>query len=670
MTASLESFFLPEGPLAGCIPNFEPRAEQREMATAVQQALADKSHLIVEAGTGVGKSFAYLLPCALWAAQEKKKVVVATYTKALQEQLIRKDLPVVQAALEKVGLPFRYAILMGSENYLCQQRLDRALGHEKDFFAGAHAEEDLARLHEWSSAAPTGLRSKIPFKVPDPLWNQVCRDSDICLGRRGPHWESCLYRKDITAAREADLLIINQHLFFAGVPLPAFDAVVIDEAHNLEKVAAQFLGLAFTNRQLKRLLDDLYNPQSGRGLSARLKGMDRVWTGKIRENVKAATAQGQELFQALRQTLGNSSAKRVTQAGIVADSLSSALNELVDLLNEAIAKSQSAEEEAEVRALKSRHLEAMQELSTFLKCDSKDHAYWVEEAASSRSTLISANVAPLDVSATLREELFEKYKTVILTSATLAVEKSFTMVKSRLGMGKSLEKWVDSPFDYAKQAAIYTDSRIPDPKESAESFEQAILERGLEIAKIVPGGIFALFTSWQLLEKAYHSWSSAMTGRPIFKQGDESPHDLLEAFKRAGNGLLLGTETFWQGVDVPGSALSCVIITRLPFTSPDSPPEEARQEWMVARGMDVFNEYSLPTAVIRFRQGFGRLIRSKSDFGSVAVLDPRVRTKRYGSVFLRSIPLCRQIYSLPELQRFFEGRIKAPDEIERPVVIF
>jgi ATP-dependent DNA helicase DinG len=212
---------------------------------------------------------------------------------------------------------------------------------------------------------------------------------------------------------------------------------------------------------------------------------------------------------------------------------------------------------------------------------------------------------------------------------------------------------VGLPYDYPRQAAIYTDPSIPDPKEAPEIYEKMILERGLEISRIVPGGIFVLFTSWQLLEKAYRQWAAADAGRPLFKQGDLSPHELLEEFKRAGNGLLLGTETFWQGVDVPGPALSCVAITRLPFTSPDSPLEEARQEWMVARGMDMFNEYTLPTAVIRFRQGFGRLIRTGADFGAVAILDPRIRTKRYGSLFLRSIPACRNVENLEDLRTFF-----------------
>jgi ATP-dependent DNA helicase DinG len=653
VAASLESFFLPEGPLACSTKTFEVRPEQREMAMAVGRALAEKKHLLVEAGTGVGKSFAYLLPCALWAVQQKKRVVIATYTKALQEQLIRKDLPIVEAALRHAGFEFSYALLMGAENYLCQQRLERCLGKEKDLFATTTAEETLANLHRWCGEATTGLRTKIPFKVSDPLWESVCRDSDICLGKKGPYWETCLYRKDMDRARAANVLVVNQHLFLAGGRLPSFEAVVIDEAHNLEKVAAQFLGLAFTNRKLKRLLDDFYNPQSNRGLARRLRGAGRLWFDQVRKSIGQATSDARIFFEAVRSKLGDSLTKRIKEPSVVADTLSPSLTHLVELLGQAVGTSQDSEEEAEIKALKARYLAAILDLTTFLKCESKDHAYWMESMLSRKTPLTSLNVVPLDVSATLKKELFEKHKPVILTSATLAVEKSFAMAKSRLGVGEGLEKWLDSPYDYPHQAAIYTDSAIPDPKDEPETYEKMVLERGLEIARIVHGGIFALFTSRQLLEKAYRQWSASDTGRPLFKQGDRSPHELLEDFKGAGNGLLLGTETFWQGVDVPGPALSCVIITRLPFSSPDSPLEEARMEWMAARGMDVFNEYTLPTAVIRFRQGFGRLIRAKTDFGVVAVLDPRIRTKRYGSLFLRSVPACRRLENLEELRTFF-----------------
>ena len=666
MAASLDSFFNPSGPLAQSTQAFEVRVEQREMARSVDQALQEGRHLIVEAGTGVGKSFAYLLPAALWAVQQKKKVAVATYTKALQEQLVRNDLPVVQDALKRAGLTFKYALLMGAENYLCQQRLARCVQHEPEFLDSPPEHEMLGRLQAWAGTAGTGLRSKIPFPVPSSIWERVRRDTDLCLGRQGPFWESCLFRKDAEgAARAADVLILNQHLLFAGGRLPKFDAVVIDEAHTLEKVGARFSAVSLNNRKVKRLLDDLYNPQSKKGIMRRLN-VSAAWAERLRQAVAAATGKADRFFESLRRQLNGAPALRVQEPGIVEDALSPVLNTLADLLEDALGLSRNSEEEAETRSLKTRVLQTAHELETFLKCEDKNCAYWMESsgarspAGAAKTPVTSLNVAPLDVAETLRAELFKTYSTVILTSATLAVGRSFDAIKARIGMGESLEKWVDSPFDYHRQAALYIDPSIPDPKADPAAYEEALLRRSLEILQRTPGGAFVLFTNWQLLEKAHRAWSVAATGRPLFKQGEASTHELLEQFKRLGNGILLGTETFWQGVDVPGTALSCVILTRLPFVSPESPLEQARQEWMESRGMDVFAEYALPTAITRFRQGFGRLIRSAKDIGAVAILDPRISTKPYGRAFLRSIPPCRSVQSLEALSEFFEEWLAVP----------
>ena len=298
---------------------------------------------------------------------------------------------------------------------------------------------------------------------------------------------------------------------------------------------------------------------------------------------------------------------------------------------------------------------AVEQLKTFLQCKSKEHAYWVEVSQSKRAPYTALNMAPLDVSESLRKDLFGKHCPVILTSATLAVDGSFAMLKSRLGLDESSEVLLDSPFEYERQAVIYNAPDIPDPKEH-EAYERAVLEQCPKIASVVAGGIFVLYTNWQLLEKTSKALTADSTSRPIFKQGEAAPQHLLNEFKKAGNGILLATDTFWQGIDVPGPALSCVIITRLPFLAPDTPLEEARHEWMAAKGMNVFNEYTLPKAIIKFRQGFGRLIRSNTDFGAVVILDPRIRTRKYGAKFLRSIPKCRQVGCLAELKEYFESK--------------
>lgn len=658
--ASLSAFFAPGGLIAQTIRGFEPRQQQSEMASAVQKSLSEAKHLVVEAGTGVGKSLGYLVPSALWATRTKQKVLVATYTKALQEQLTKKDLPLVKTALQMAGLPFQYFLLMGSANYICLRRLQIRLDQSPKLIDdGSRAVLDT--LEDWAKMAESGLRSEAPVRVAQQLWEDVCRDPDLCLRKRCGLRDACLYRKDVARAKEADLVVINQHLFFSGLPLSAFGAVVFDEAHNLEDVASHSLGFSLTSRQIKRLLDDILNLKSGRGLAQRLKVQPPEWIPRIRATTSDAHLAANSFFEDIRRRLGledsqapHPRAKRVREPNIVKDPLSEPLKSLIALLGEAVGLSQKAEEEVEIKAVRNRCLKVLEQLNAFLQCKSKEHAYWAEFVQSKRGSMTSLNTAPLDVSKALKKDLFEKISPVILTSATLAVDGSFAMVKSRLGLDESIEVLLDSPFEYQRQAVIYNAPNVPDPKD-ADAYEKAVLEQSIHVAAAVTGGIFALYTSWKLLEKASKVLTAEATKRPVFKQGDGATHQLLSEFKKAGNGILLATDTFWQGIDVPGPALSCVMITRLPFVSPDSPLEEARHEWMAGRGINAFNEYELPRAVIKFRQGFGRLIRCATDFGAVVVLDPRVRTRRYGAVFLRSVPKCRQVSSVEEMKKFFES---------------
>lgn len=657
------AFFGPDGAVARAVKNFEPRKQQERMAAAVYTAIGEKKHLVVEAGTGVGKSISYLLPAALWAARDKKKVVVATHTKALQEQLVKHDLPVVKAMLAEYGLPLRYFLLMGSANYLCLSRLERSGAHQAGLFDGPGEEASAAELLQWSKTGASGCRSEIPLKVPQRVWEEVCRDPDICLGRRCRLKDSCLYRRDIALAKQADVLVVNQHLFFAGVPIPSFDAVVFDEAHNLEEVASAFMGFSVTDRQVKRLMDDIYNPKSARGLAKRLKNPPANWLAEVRDAVSEINFGSREFFQAITAKLGfdpidgraPAKARRLRESAIVPNTLAQPLLALTVLLSQAIGHSQSDLEEAEIKGHLKRCLALAEHLNAFLECKSAEHAYWVEVSYSKRNPAVSLHRAPVDVSDALRKELFEEGYPVILTSATLAVDGSFEMIKARLGLDDPSELLLDSPFDYEKQAVVFVPPEIPDPRDN-KAYEAAVIKECAGLPAAVDGGIFLLFTSWQLLARSFRALADKFPDRPLFKQGDNLPRHLLAEFKRAGNGILFATDTFWQGIDVPGQALACVVIARLPFLSPDTPLEEARQEWMTARGMNVFNEYTLPKAVVKFRQGFGRLIRNKTDFGAVVVLDPRIRTKRYGAKFLRSIPKCRRIYGLPELKSFFQTK--------------
>ena len=326
------------------------------------------------------------------------------------------------------------------------------------------------------------------------------------------------------------------------------------------------------------------------------------------------------------------------------------------LLSQATPHSQNDMEEAEIKGVLKRCLELSGQVGEFLECKEPHCAYWVEVKGAKKKNEISLNMSPVDVSEDLRKSLFGRNYPVILTSATLAVDGSFKMVRSRIGLDSSLELLLDSPFDYAKQAALLVPEGIPDPAAEAKDYEDAVIEACVHACEAVEGGIFLLFTSWQALSKAALALEGRAGGRPIFKQGDQLPAKLLAEFKRAGNGVLLATDTFWQGVDVPGQALACVVIARLPFTSPDTPLEETREEWMKAKGLNFFVDYTLPKAVVKFRQGVGRLIRTKKDFGAVIVLDPRVRTKRYGAKFMRSLPKFAHVAGFKDLEDFFIAR--------------
>lgn len=659
----LGAIFDAEGAVSRAIKGFEPRAQQARMAEAVARALEEPRHLVVEAGTGVGKSLAYLIPAAFWAARNKKKVIIATHTKALQAQLVRKDLPVVKAVLAEEGLPLSYFLLMGSSNYLCLARLGRAAGQAPELFDEDGNREALEQLKSWAPTAESGCRAEIPFSIPQRAWEEVCRDADICLKKKCPFKSACFYNKDAARAARSDIVVVNQHLFFAGMPLPVFDAVIFDEAHNLEEVAAAFMGFSLTDRGIKRFLDEIFTPKSNRGLAHRLARPPAGWVEEVKEAVREVSHASKDFFRGITEKLSLSDlpvkdqnrTRRVREAGIVANTLQAPLLELSVLLSQAIPNSQSDLEEAEIKACLKRCLELSGQVHEFLACKEASCAYWVEVKSSKKKFEISLNMAPVDVSEDLRKSLFGSNYPVILTSATLAVDGSFKMAKSRIGLDQSLELLLDSPFDYTRQAALLVPEGIPDPASEGQAYEETVIKACIRTCEAVEGGIFLLFTSWSALARAAKALEGRVGGRPVFKQGDQLPSKLIADFKHAGNGLLLATDTFWQGVDVPGQALACVVIARLPFTSPDTPLEETRKEWMTAKGQNFFADYTLPKAVVKFRQGVGRLIRTKKDFGALVILDPRVQTKRYGPKFLRSIPKCARVADFRTLKYFFRA---------------
>ena len=620
--ASVPSVFGPGGRLASVLDGYETRPEQEQLAAAVAGAFAGREHLLAEAGTGTGKSLAYLVP----ALQSGLRVVVATATKALQEQLLTKDVPLAAAAL---GREVNVAVLKGRQNYLCRKSV-----HGFELLGGAlfqRAEDGRAfeGLRGWIEATETGDRSELPFEPSDTLWSELAVGSERCLGRRCPFVGSCFAEAARARAQGADLVITNHALYFADLGvrerldkpgvLPEHDAVVFDEAHRLEDAAASWLGGRVTRAGLHRLAGDVDRACREAMTPVPARAVDRV------ERAGAA------LLDAVAPATGRSRLRRPPV------SLGLALAERLVQLAEALAGRSD-----ELDALAARALGASADVEACLDPDDPGRVIWAEPDALAW--------APVDVSRELRERLWEAGPTAVLVSATLGAAGDFGFVRDRLGVRQARELCIGSPFDFTEQTLLYLPQGMPDPR-SPGALER-VAEEVLALCSLSAGRALVLTSSYRALGAV----AAGLRGRipyELLVQGDAPRERLLERFRDEVESVLVATATFWQGVDIPGEALSLLVIDKLPFQAPGDPLVEARCERIAADGGDWFMEYALPSAVLQLRQGFGRLIRSHSDRGVVAVLDPRLRTRPYGRVFLESLPPCRIVEDRADVAVFF-----------------
>ena len=685
--SDVRSILAPDGPLAAAMPGFESRAEQLRMASEIHECFASGRHLLVEAGTGIGKSFAYLVPAVLWATRreapghDERRIVISTHTRALQEQLARKDLPLLERALLPCGIEFRHSLLMGSENYLCVQRLSETALQAAELF-DQPSTAVVRALQRHAGSAPSGLRSEIPFAVPGEVWNRVKRDRDICLGPRGPFWDSCLYRRDLERSREAHLLVVNHALFLldlatGGRILPPHRIAVLDEAHRIEDVALSQFGTSVSDRAVARLLSDI-DPQrhsdgrrgnrSGRltnrsgpcGLRPVLRAVEEsaaTFFDEVAARV-AAIPTGRARGDRRAAPNGSTSPVRVQRPGLAEDRVRGPLEDLERRLDAAGKEAATPIESLSFSSLASRARVLRERIGLFLTQRLEDAVYWVETASAPRRG-VTLRVSPVEVAPILRQHLFEGGRTVAMTSATLTAAGSFAHIRRRLGVTAAHDVALGSPFDFREQALLYLPDTMPDPVSDPNGYSDAVVTECRRLLLASDGGAFLLFTSYALLRQVHDALACepVLAGLRLFRHEPGAASSILEDFRMTRRGVLLGTMTFWQGVDVPGDALRCVIITRLPFDVPDQPLTQARAEMLRARGLDPFLEDALPDAVLTFRQGFGRLIRSREDRGLVAVLDPRARTRPYGAAFLESIPSCPQTGSIEEVRRFYDRAV-------------
>ncbi|HHS83903.1 MAG TPA: ATP-dependent DNA helicase, partial [Gammaproteobacteria bacterium] len=587
-----------EGPLAHHIPGFAPRQAQQEMAEAVEQAIANSSLLIAEAGTGTGKTFAYLVPALL----SGEKVIISTGTKNLQDQLFHKDLPVVRNAL---GVPVTVAMLKGRGNYLCTHRLD--LAEDQGRFTSRKQLDQLLRIRSWSGRTRSGDTSEMDDIPEDaPVWGMVTSNADNCLGQECPDFSDCHVMRARRKAQEADVVVVNHHLLFAdmalreggfGEILPSANALILDEAHQLPDVASSFFGQSVTGNQLLELARDTISEDLQE--AGEDKTLQRQ-ADKLQKTVQEMRlAFGQEQRRSPWRTVANEPAMQEAVG-----KLHEALQELQQLLEPQAQRGKGLE-----NCLK-RCSELLERFGCLTGDSPEEHIHWFETYKRS----FSLHLTPLNIATIFRDKVQQRNTAWIFTSATLAVGSQFDYFSSRMGLSDAETCRWDSPFDYPRQAVLYVPEQMPDP--AASGYTEAVLERAQEVIRLSQGRAFILFTSHRALQWAAQQLKEKLE-YPLLVQGEMPRSHLLERFRELGNAVLLGTSSFWEGVDVRGEALSCVIIDKLPFASPGDPVTEARIDALRARGGNPFMEFQLPEAVLTLKQGAGRLIRDDRDRGAL-----------------------------------------------------
>jgi ATP-dependent DNA helicase DinG len=649
--------FRDNGAIASKLETYETRLEQIEMVQAVEEAIASGSDLIVEAGPGVGKSLAYLVPFIHWAVTEGKRVMVSTYTKALQNQLFVKDLPFLKEAL---GLDLRYVLCMGSDNYVCLKKAYKTC--QGDLFEGKYHKRQADRILEWINTTDTGLVSDMEVVPDQRVWDNFKRDSDLCGGRKCPHFEDCFYMTSRREQAKAHVLVVNHALFFTSLGSETnlfgdVDALVLDEAHTLEDVATNYFGKTFSSSGIVYLVDKIRSflegdtPRPG----------EEEYPASEAENVKKGCsdliAASESFFGSAEEKLfEKDSAVEFSPETLSCDDVMLCAQKLLSTLLTMAGKSRESALAETVGSYAARVKGLCESISAIFDPPKSGWVFWAQARTSRSARNIAFHASPVDIRDRMRKEIFENFSPVVLASATLSVSGragDLTFIKERLGMDEAMDLVVDSPFDYGKNVLVYLPHGAADPSNDSGAFRRYLKDNIISIYDVMGGRIFALFTSYNMLDSVAAGIAADRPDIYILKQGDMPRYVLLDVFKKNNSSMLLGTTTFWQGVDVPGSALECVIITKLPFGVPSDPVNAARIRALREKGHNPFREYQLPQAMIMFKQGFGRLIRSRSDRGVFAVLDPRVRTREYGRKFLEYVPECRITGDLDEVRDFF-----------------
>ncbi|MBN9377271.1 MAG: ATP-dependent DNA helicase DinG [Chlamydiales bacterium 38-26] len=708
----------PEGTLSKIIKGFEPRDQQQNMMRNIIEAYNHDQIALIEAGTGTGKSIAYLIPAILWAAQRKERSVISTHTITLQEQLLIKDIPIVCKAL---NVTIKAVLVKGMRNYACLRKIEETRGEQ--LILHPQEAEEFAKIDAWAHNTPDGSKSSLSFEPSSQIWDKVCAENDTCNKNHCPYYQDCHFFKARREAAEAQILIVNHHLLFADLAsraesdnyqdpsiLPLYTKVVLDEAHHIEDIATEYFAQKVNQLDLLRIVGRLAAEKGGKSLGKLTQLKEKILSffntktppkeispilatlnidlPGIRNDLLKYITEGFDKFHNFinlakapsrsTEEISNENKLRMLpehyQNQYWIGELKTHIQELVNVIQKYVQviygiensfkslgqetlQEQTKGIRFEIEALCLRLTLASQTLQQFIQsAPPPSKVRWIE--AQMLKTMINVYIADaeLDIAKALANYLFTKFSSVILCSATLTTNKRFDFAKQRLGLTpyhiKDIpltENVYDSPFNYRQQALLVVPTDLPNPQES--SFTLAAAEKIWETIQISHGNAFVLFTSYSMLKNCYQILESRLQKNkyPVFKQGDDNRQTLLGKFKNTERSVLFGTDSFWEGVDVVGDALRCVIIVKLPFKVPTEPIIQARTEAILAQGRDPFMEYSLPSAVVKFKQGFGRLIRNKNDRGCIVCLDTRLINKRYGLQFLNSLPSCEQAF-LPSEQ--------------------
>ena len=648
LIGAVDAAFSAAGALSRVVDGYEPREGQRRMAEAIASVIDESGILLAEAGTGTGKTLAYLIPAIL----SRQRVLVSTGTKNLQEQIYFKDLPALQEAL---GVPFTATLMKGRGNYLCLHRWERYQQSPESFERAVF----VPVVKAWAAETTTGDRAELRDLPEDlPLWKEINAEAESCLGNECPRWGDCWVTLMRQRAAESDVVIVNHHLLCAdasvrqsdyGEVIPSCPTLVIDEAHQLEDVATQYFGVVSSNYRVDALVRDAQVQLAASGPDTLHRDLTRI-TERARTFFSglamARTLTGQGGAESRARYTAEALAEYFEDGMMLAGAIEG-LEASLALLNVGTSGSGATVETNETAAaLQRRAGEMRRDLRFLMRADDRDFVYYLEV----RGKGIHLRASPIEVSRLVRTTLLDRQRTTVLTSATLTVDGTFDYIKGRLGIEDADELRVPSEFDYARQTLLYLPRKMPSPK--APEFAEAVARETIELLTRSRGRAFVLFTSYAVL-RVVQAFVEMAIPYPVLVQGTAPRSTLLEQFRATPNAVLLATSSFWQGVDVVGEALSCVIIDKLPFASPGDPVTSARIESIKAEGGDAFADYQVPLAIVSLQQGLGRLIRHRTDRGVLAVLDPRIRTMGYGRRFLDSLPPAPVTHDLGAVAEFF-----------------